>query len=292
MMTHPATTPASVSDHVPGRSLPAASPPRDEGESVIRETLKRLSAKPVKNRASLAALLSVIGEKRLFFSWGFRSFRQYIENRCGFMSYSNAQRHVRVFRRCRASGVPFEQLDRLSLAKADFVFRILPSENREKFIEDCEGLKYREIGAMVRRRREHSNATAVTVSGPPANSMKVHPWLLPKPPENEFYVAEDVWEQLCFALEIGENVLLIGPSGCGKTELIYRLTATAGRHIEPFNCGAMTEARGTLIGNTHFDPLKGTWFAPSRFVRAVQRPGCCILLDELSRCSIATVSTS
>jgi MoxR-like ATPase len=56
-----------------------------------------------------------------------------------------------------------------------------------------------------------------------------------------------------------------------------------GRELVRFNCGAMSEPRSTLIGNTHLDRDKGTWFQPSRFVAAVQKAGTCILLDELSR---------
>ena len=96
-------------------------------------------------------------------------------------------------------------------------------------------------------------------------------------------MTDEVWEQLCFVASRGKNVLLTGPSGCGKSELCYRVASAAGRPIEPFNCGAMSEPRSSLIGNTHFDRQKGTWFAESRFVRAVQKTDSCVLLDEISR---------
>ena len=108
-------------------------------------------------------------------------------------------------------------------------------------------------------------------------------WRLAKPPADEFFVTDEVWEQLCYVVNRGKNVLLTGPSGCGKSELCYRVAEAAGRAIEPFNCGAMSEPRSSLIGNTHFDREKGTWFAESRFVRAVQKKGTCLLLDEISR---------
>ena len=38
-----------------------------------------------------------------------------------------------------------------------------------------------------------------------------------------------------------------------------------------------------MIGNTHFDGKKGTYFSASLFVKAIQTPGAVILLDELSR---------
>ena len=50
-----------------------------------------------------------------------------------------------------------------------------------------------------------------------------------------------------------------------------------------FNLGATQDPRATLIGNTHFDSGKGTYFAKSLFVEAIQTPNAVILLDELSR---------
>ena len=50
-----------------------------------------------------------------------------------------------------------------------------------------------------------------------------------------------------------------------------------------FNMGATQDPRGTLIGNTHFDSKKGTYFSESLFVKAIQTPNSVILLDELSR---------
>jgi nitric oxide reductase NorQ protein len=50
-----------------------------------------------------------------------------------------------------------------------------------------------------------------------------------------------------------------------------------------FNLGATQDPRGTLIGNTHFEKNKGTYFSESLFVEAIQTPNAVILLDELSR---------
>jgi len=50
-----------------------------------------------------------------------------------------------------------------------------------------------------------------------------------------------------------------------------------------FNLGATQDPRSTLIGNTHFDKKKGTYFSEALFVKAIQTPNAVILLDELSR---------
>ena len=50
-----------------------------------------------------------------------------------------------------------------------------------------------------------------------------------------------------------------------------------------FNLGATQDPRATLIGNTHFDQGKGTYFSQSLFVEAIQTENAVILLDELSR---------
>jgi MoxR-like ATPase len=50
-----------------------------------------------------------------------------------------------------------------------------------------------------------------------------------------------------------------------------------------FNLGATQDPRGTLIGNTHFEEGKGTYFSESLFVKAISTPNAVMLLDELSR---------
>ena len=83
----------------------------------------------------------------------------------------------------------------------------------------------------------------------------------------------------------GENMLMLGYSGCGKTMTGRELAKSLNRPFEKFNMGAMTDARSSLIGNTHYDTEKGTYFAGSVFVKAITTPGTVILLDELSRMS-------
>ena len=76
---------------------------------------------------------------------------------------------------------------------------------------------------------------------------------------------------------------MTGPAGCGKTMAAKSLVNSLDRPDFYFNLGATQDPRSTLIGNTHFDSKKGTYFSESHFVKAIQTPNAVILLDELSR---------
>lgn len=108
-------------------------------------------------------------------------------------------------------------------------------------------------------------------------------WRRPMPPADQFACDPGVWDQMCFGIGEHRSVLLIGASGCGKTELVAWAVKQSGRTLERFSFAAMSEPRASLIGNTHFDAQRGTWFEKSRFVRAIETPGTCLLLDEVSR---------
>jgi nitric oxide reductase NorQ protein len=77
--------------------------------------------------------------------------------------------------------------------------------------------------------------------------------------------------------------MMTGPAGCGKTMAAKSLVNSLDRPDYYFNLGATQDPRGTLIGNTHFESDKGTYFSESLFVKAIQTPNSVILLDELSR---------
>lgn len=117
---------------------------------------------------------------------------------------------------------------------------------------------------------------------------EVPPWMTVPLPE-DFFVEEANWRALLYTMMAGKNALLIGPSGSGKTELVGKAGHSLAVPVERFNFGAMTEPRLTLIGSTHFAKDKGTWFNPSRFVRAVQGgpdgpdDPMVVLADELTR---------
>jgi len=91
------------------------------------------------------------------------------------------------------------------------------------------------------------------------------------------------WKYLIRSAVRGKNIMMTGPAGCGKTMAAKALVNSLDRPDFYFNLGATQDPRGTLIGNTHFEEGKGTYFSESVFVKAIQTPNAVILLDELSR---------
>ncbi len=96
-------------------------------------------------------------------------------------------------------------------------------------------------------------------------------------------MSELKWKYLIRSAVRGKNIMMTGPAGCGKTMAAKALVNSLDRPDFYFNLGATQDPRGTLIGNTHFEDGKGTYFSESLFVKAIQTPNAVILLDELSR---------
>jgi MoxR-like ATPase len=81
----------------------------------------------------------------------------------------------------------------------------------------------------------------------------------------------------------GGAMMFRGPAGYGKTVLMRELARAFGRPYFEFHLGSVSDPRGFLIGNTHYDPVKGTYVAFSEFLRAIQTPNAVIGLDEIAR---------
>ena len=99
----------------------------------------------------------------------------------------------------------------------------------------------------------------------------------------ELVMEELKWKYLIRSAVRAKNIMMTGPSGCGKTMASKALVTALDRPDFYFNLGATQDPRATLIGNTHFDKKKGTFFSESAFVTAIKTPNAVILLDELSR---------
>lgn len=97
------------------------------------------------------------------------------------------------------------------------------------------------------------------------------------------FMDELKWKYLLRSAVRGKNIMMTGPTGCGKTLAAQSLVKSLNRPDFYFNLGATQDPRATLIGNTHFDKTKGTFFAESAFVKAIKTPNSIILLDEISR---------
>jgi len=102
-------------------------------------------------------------------------------------------------------------------------------------------------------------------------------------PEN-LIMSDLRWKYMMRSVLRGRNILLTGPSGCGKTFAVQSVAQVlSDRPFFYFNLGATQDARSTLIGNTHFSKMEGTFVTQALFVKAVQTPNAIILLDEVSR---------
>ena len=99
----------------------------------------------------------------------------------------------------------------------------------------------------------------------------------------ELVMTELKWKYLIRSAVRAKNIMMTGPAGCGKTMAAKALVKALDRPDFYFNLGATQDPRATLIGNTHFDKNKGTFFSESAFVSAIKTPNAVILLDELSR---------
>lgn len=92
------------------------------------------------------------------------------------------------------------------------------------------------------------------------------------------------WKYLMRSVVRGKNIMMTGPSGCGKTLAVQSVAkALNGRPFYYFNFGATTDARSTLIGNTHYNKERGTYVAEALFAQAVQVDDAIIMMDEFTR---------
>ena len=103
-----------------------------------------------------------------------------------------------------------------------------------------------------------------------------------KKPE-KLVMSELKWKYMVRSVVRAKNIMMTGAAGTGKTYTAQQVAKGMERPFFYFNLGATQDPRATLIGNTHFQDGKGTYFNESLFVKALQTEDAVILLDELSR---------
>jgi MoxR-like ATPase len=82
----------------------------------------------------------------------------------------------------------------------------------------------------------------------------------------------------------GKSILVLGPSGCGKSSLGKILADITNKPFYAFNFGDTMNPAAKILGDTKYDADKGTFFKPSRFVKALQDDkGGFIMMDEVTR---------
>ncbi|EDL59244.1 AAA family ATPase [Gimesia maris] len=268
-----------------------------ERRDVVRDELRESSKELNRLDGKVSELLTEVQDGRYWAGWGFKSFEEFVHGECSF-GLRKAQELIRVRKIFVGElGLSSEQLESIKWSKAAIVARVINEENRDKMLDALSTESLRELRERVRRMiaiQSHLEDSLVDNEPIISSAAKKNEliaesssdstdWRLPRPDESEFYVLPEIWEQICHTASRGKSVLLVGPSGCGKSEIVYRFAEAAGRQLDPFNFGAMSEPRSTLIGNTHLDREKGTIFQKSRFVSAIETPNACVLLDEISR---------
>lgn len=100
---------------------------------------------------------------------------------------------------------------------------------------------------------------------------------------SELFLPELTWKFAVRNVLRGSNILLVGQAGCAKTMTAHCLVDALKRPFFNIPLGSTQDPRASLIGNTHYNKEKGTYFSEAYFVSAIRTPNAIILLDELSR---------
>lgn len=101
-------------------------------------------------------------------------------------------------------------------------------------------------------------------------------------PKNLF-VGELIWKFAIRNILRNENILLTGMAGSAKTTMATTIATALNRPCITIPFGSTQDSRTAVIGTTHFDKEKGTYFVESAFIKGIKTENAVIVLDELSR---------
>jgi len=100
-----------------------------------------------------------------------------------------------------------------------------------------------------------------------------------------FYVTEETKRLLNIVDEMAEdrpqNLIIVGPQGCGKSELAMWFAASKKRPMLTLNCAMVRETKDWM-GWRSIEDGRLIW-EKSGFVRAIEKGGLIILMDEFNR---------
>lgn len=167
-------------------------------------------------------------------------------------------------------------LKKVQTKTGSFMFRLVAMENYSKLTKLTKPTVGKRVSAPI------VEASVATPQSHSDITKFIHDISIGLRPNN-LIISDLKWKHLIRSAVRGKNIMMTGPSGCGKTLAAKALVTALNRPDFYFNLGSTQDPRSSLIGNTHFDSNKGTFFAESAFVKAITTENSIILLDELSR---------
>jgi nitric oxide reductase NorQ protein len=119
----------------------------------------------------------------------------------------------------------------------------------------------------------------------PEGSLDPAPFAIP-PHDSHFWVSEQTQKALKAAFKRSQKAPVViqvkGPKGCGKTSLAQYFAAFYQRPFWGEACNLKEDAV-ELLSRREYLQGKGTITLPTTLTKALQTPGCVVLLDEVNR---------
>lgn len=116
----------------------------------VRKDVRRLRANVENNYWKLSEALWHVYDKVLYQTWGFASWKEYVESEVDF-ELRKAQYLVQIWAWRRTLPAPLqERIDRLGASKARDIAPVVTLENAEAWLTRVEGLSTREVQKLVR----------------------------------------------------------------------------------------------------------------------------------------------